>query len=129
MSLIGFVEQKSNMFVACVLAVIGVLFLPIILPNIFHGMHIAHIFLHIGGITMAVFLTVSTFYAYVKIRTTRLAITALAFSLFVASEIIKVIDVTWPYTFYVGSASLEYISHMFIIGMLATFSIGVFRKD
>jgi hypothetical protein len=92
-------------------------------------MHIAHIFLHIGGITMAVFLTVSTFYAYVKIRTTRLAITALAFSLFVASEIIKVIDVTWPYTFYVGSASLEYISHMFIIGMLATFSIGVFRKD
>jgi hypothetical protein len=129
MSLIGFVEQKSNMFVACVLAVIGVLFLPIILPNIFHGMHIAHIFLHIGGITMAVFLTVSTFYAYVKIRTTRLAITALAFSLFVASEIIKVIDVTWPYTFYVGSSSLEYISHMFIIGMLATFSIGVFRKD
>jgi hypothetical protein len=129
MSLIGFVEQKSNMFVACVLVVIGVLFLPIILPNIFHGMHIAHIFLHIGGITMAVFLTVSTFYAYVKIRTTRLAITALAFSLFVASEIIKVIDVTWPYTFYVGSASLEYISHMFIIGMLATLSIGIFRKD
>jgi hypothetical protein len=128
-SLIGFVEQKSNLFAACVLAVIGVLFLPIILPNIFHGIHIAHIFLHIGGITLAVFLTVSTAYAYAKIRTKRLGITALAFSLFVASEVIKVIDVTWPFTFYVGTASLEYISHMFIIGMLATFSIGVFRRD
>jgi hypothetical protein len=117
------------MFVASILAVIGILFLPIILPNIFHGYHTAHIFLHIGGIAVATFLTVSVAYAYAKIRTKKLAITCIAFSLFVVSEIIKIVDVTWPYTFYLGNITMEQISHMLIICMLGIFSIGVFRKD
>lgn len=117
------------MFAISILGVIAVLFLPIILPNIFHGIHTAHIFLHIGGISLATFLTVSAAYAYVKIRTKKLVITTLAFSLFVVSEIITVIDVTWPYTFYLGNVTLEQISHMLIIAMLGTFSIGIFRKD
>ena len=129
MQLSAFIEQKGNVFAASILGVMGVLFLPIILPNLFHGTHIAHIFLHIGGISLAVFLTVSTVYAYAKIRTTKLAMTGIAFSLFVISEIIKVVDVTWPYTFYLGTISLEYVSHMFIIGMLGIFSLAVFRKD
>jgi hypothetical protein len=117
------------MFVASILAVIGILFLPIILPNIFHGYHTAHIFLHIGGIAVAAFLTISAAYAYVKIRTKKLAITCTAFSLFVVSEIIKIVDVTWPYTFYLGDVTMEQISHMLIIGMLGIFAIGVFRRD
>ena len=117
------------MFVVSILGVIAVLFLPIILPNIFHGIHTAHIFLHIGGISLATFLTVSAAYAYVKIRTKKLVITTIAFSLFVASEIITVIDVTWPYTFYLGNITMEEISHMLIIAMLGTFSIGIFRKE
>lgn len=129
MSLTGFIEHKSNMFVVSILAVIGILFLPIIIPNIFHGLHIAHISLHIIGISLATFLTVSAAYAYAKIRTRKLAITAIAFSLFVVSEIIKIIDVTWPYTFYLGTITMEQISHMLIIGMLGIFSIGVFRRD
>jgi len=129
LSLTGFIEHKSNMFVVSVLAVIGILFLPIIIPNIFHGFHIAHISLHIVGISLATFLTVSAAYAYSKIKTRKLAITAIAFSMFVASEIIKIIDVTWPYTFYFGTITMEQISHMLIIGMLGIFSIGVFRRD
>ena len=117
------------MFAISVLAVIGILFLPIIIPNIFHGLHIAHISLHIAGISLATFLTISTAYAYVKIRTRKLAITMIAFSLFVVSEIIKIVDVTWPYTFYLGTITMEQISHMLIIGMLGIFSIGVFRRD
>ncbi len=117
------------MFVVSILAVIGILFLPIIVPNIFHGYHTAHIFLHISGITLSTFLTVSAAYAYAKIKTRKLAITSIAFSLFVVSEIIKIVDVTWPYTFYLGSITMEQISHMLIIGMLGIFSIGVFRRD
>ncbi len=117
------------MFVVSVLAVIGILFLPIIIPNIFHGFHIAHISLHIAGISLATFLTISAAYAYTKIKTRKLAITAIAFSMFVVSEIIKIIDVTWPYTFYFGTITMEQISHMLIIGMLGIFSIGVFRRD
>ncbi|WP_100181727.1 hypothetical protein [Candidatus Nitrosotenuis aquarius] len=129
MSLTAFIEHKSNMFVVSVLAVIGILFLPIIIPNIFHGFHIAHISLHIAGISLATFLTISAAYAYTKIKTRKLAITAIAFSMFVVSEIIKIIDVTWPYTFYFGTITMEQISHMLIIGMLGIFSIGVFRRD
>jgi len=129
LSLTGFIEHKSNMFAVSVLAVIGILFLPIIIPNIFHGLHIAHISLHIIGISLATFLTISTAYAYAKIRTRKLAITMIAFSLFVVSEIIKIVDVTWPYTFYLGTITMEQISHMLIIGMLGIFSIGVFRRD
>src|SRR5262245_52428215 len=103
LSLTGFIEQKSNMFIASILGVIGILFLPIILPNIFHGLHIAHISLHIGGIALATFLTISAAYAYVKIKTKKLVITTIAFSLFVVSEIVNVVDVTWPYTFYLGN--------------------------
>jgi hypothetical protein len=117
------------MFVVSILGVIGILFLPVILPNIFHGYHTAHIFLHIGGIAVATFLTISAAYAYAKIRTKKLATTSVAFSLFVVSEIIKIVDVTWPYTFYLGSITMEQISHMIIIGMLGIFSIGVFRRD
>lgn len=117
------------MFAASVLAVIGILFLPIILPNIFHGLHIAHIFLHIAGISLATFLTISAAYAYVKIKTKKLMITTIAFSLFIVSEIITIINVTWPYTFYLGDITMEQISHMLIIGMLGVLSIGVFRRD
>lgn len=117
------------MFVVSILAVMGVLFLPIIVPNLFHGLHIAHISLHVIGISLATFLTVSASYAYAKIKTRKLAITTVAFSLFVTSEIIKIVDVTWPYTFYLGTITMEQISHMLIIGMLGIFSIGVFRRD
>jgi len=117
------------MFAVSILAVIAILFLPIIVPNIFHGYHTAHIFLHIAGISLATFLTISAAYAYVKIRTRRLAITTVAFSLFVVSEIIKIFDVTWPYTFYLGTITMEQISHMLLISMLGIFAIGVFRKD
>ena len=129
MSLTAFIERKSNMFTITILAVIGILFLPIIVPNLFHGLHTAHIFLHIAGISLATFLTISAAYAYVKIKTRKLIITTIAFSLFVVSEIINIIDVTWPYTFYLGNVTMEQISHMLIIGMLGIFSIGVFRRD
>ncbi len=117
------------MFVVCIFAVIGILFLPIIVPNIFHGLHTIHIFLHIAGISLAAFLTVSAAYAYAKIKTKKLAITTIAFSLFVVAEIITIINVTWPYTFYLGDITMEQISHMLIIGMLGILSIGVFKRD
>ncbi|MDC4217122.1 MAG: hypothetical protein MT335_05335 [Candidatus Nitrosopumilus limneticus] len=129
MSLTSFIERKSNVFTASILAVIGILFLPIIVPNIFHGLHTAHIFLHIAGISLATFLTISAAYAYVKIRTKKLAITIIAFSLFVVSETITLVNVTWPYTFSLGDISIEQMSHILIIGMLGVFSIGVFRRD
>lgn len=112
-----------------VFAAIGVMLLPVILPNLFHGFHMAHISLHIAGLALAIFLTISTLYAYVKIRTKRLATAAIAFSMFIGAEVFSIIEVTWPFTFYLGRITMLEISHLLIMGMLGIFSIGVFRRD
>ena len=123
------VERKGNLFILSIFAAIGIMLLPVILPNLFHGFHIAHISLHIAGLALAIFLTVSTLYAYVKIRTKRLATAALAFSMFICAEVVSIIDVTWPFTFYLDALSLREINHLLLIGMLGLFSLGVFRRD
>jgi hypothetical protein len=123
------VERKGNLFVLCVFAAIGIMFLPVILPHVFHGLHIVHIGIHVAGMALAIFLTMSTTYAYVKIRTRRLATASIAFSMFIGAEVFAVIEATWPYVFYIDTVSMLEISHLLIIGMLGIFSIGVFRRD
>lgn len=123
------IEKKGNLLVLTVFATIAIMFLPVILPHVFHGPHIVHIGLHVAGLALAMFLTISTTYAYVKIRTKRLAIAAIAFSLFIAAEVFAVIEATWPFVFYIDTVSMLEISHLLIIGMLGIFSIGVFRRD
>jgi hypothetical protein len=123
------VERKGNLFVLCVFAAIGIMFLPVILPHLFHGLHIVHIGIHVAGLALASFLTISTAYAYTKIRTRRLATAAMAFSMFIAAEVFAVIEATWPFAFYIDTVSMLEISHLLIIGMLGIFSIGVFRRD
>ena len=123
------IERKGNLFILSVFAAIAIMFLPVILPHIFHGLHIVHIGIHVAGLALAIFLTVSTTYAYVKIRTRRLATAAIAFSMFVGAEVFAVIEATWPYSFYVDTVSMLEISHLLIIGMLGIFSVGVFRRD
>lgn len=123
------IEKKGNLFAVCIFAATGILFLPVILPHLFHGMHIVHIGIHVAGLALAIFLTVSTAYAYAKIRTQRLATATVAFSLFIGAEVFAVIEATWPYVFYIDVISMLEISHLLIIGMLGVFSIGVFRRE
>jgi len=129
MSIYQFAEDKSKLFAAVILSVIGILIAPIILPNLFHGTHIVHIGLHIGGMVAAIFLTMVTIVAYAKMRTKRLGFTALAFSFFIAAEVMALIDITWPFTFYLGDITLREIEHILIISMLGIFTLAVFRND
>lgn len=122
-------EKKSTLFSIVIFAVMGILIAPIILPNLFHGSHILHIMLHVGGLTAAVFLTVVSLTAYAKIRTKRLLLTFIAFSFFIAAETISLMDITWPFKFYVGQISFSEFEHILIIGMLGIFTLAVFRND
>lgn len=124
-----FVEDKPKLFSAVIFSVVAILVAPIILPNLFHGYHTVHIGLHIGGVITAVFLTIVTIAAYAKIKTRRLLLTCIAFSFFILAEDVALIDVTWPYTFYVGQITLEDIEHVLIISMLGVFTLAVFRND
>jgi uncharacterized membrane protein len=57
-------ERKSTLFSIVVTGVIAILALPIIVPHLFHGYHLAHIFLHVGVITLAVLINFLSVFEY-----------------------------------------------------------------
>lgn len=99
------------------------------MPHLFHGFHIAHIFLHISGITLAVFITILAILAYSKLKTKRLLLSLFAFAIFTAAEIVLVVDATWPTLYDLGDISLLEIGHLLTFSTLGLLALGVFRND
>lgn len=122
-------EKKSTLFSVLVAIIVGLLAIPIILPNIFHGFHTFHILLHVGGIVLAAFLTVLGVIAYTRLRTKKLLLSSLGFGVLITAEFVTLIDVTWPFTYAIGNVSLEEINHLLMITTLGFLAIGVFRND
>lgn len=122
-------EKKSIMFSIVVAGVVGILSAPVILPHIFHGYHMAHIALHIGGITLAAFLSVLSIAAFLKLRTKRLLFTAIAFGIFILAETVLVIDATWPMIYDINGVSLLEFGHILTFSTLGILAMGVFRND
>jgi len=81
------VERKSALFSVVVTGVITILVLPVMILYLLHGFHISHIFLHIGGITLAIFITILAILAYTKLKTKRLLLSTIAFGNFIGAEI------------------------------------------
>ena len=123
------VEKKSTLFSIVVAGVIAILAIPIIVPHLLHGYHLAHIFLHVGGITLAVFISVLAGFAYSRLRTKRLLLSAIAFINFIAAEVVLLIDATWPSIFDVGDMTLPEVGHLLTFITLGLLALGVFRND
>jgi len=122
-------EKKSTLFGVAFAVIIGILAIPVIFPHIFHGYHLLHILLHVGGISFAVFLTILAVFAYSRLKTKRLLLTALAFGVFFIAETITLVDATWPLIFDIGDVSLLEVSHLFILCALGLLAMGAFRND
>ena len=122
-------ERKSTLFSIVVAGVVAILAIPVILPHLMHGMHLVHIFLHIGGITLAVFITLLATIAYLRLRTKRLLLSAIAFANFIVAESFLVIDATWPNIYSVGGLPLLEVGHILTFTTLGLLAIGVFRND
>jgi hypothetical protein len=123
------IEKKSTLFSIVVVGVVAILAIPIIIPHILHGFHVVHIFLHIGGITLAVFITLLATIAYFRLRTKRLLLGAIAFANFIAAESILLIDATWPNVYGFDIMPLSEIGHLLTFSTLGLLAIGVFRND
>jgi len=123
------VERKSALFSIVVTGVIAILALPIIIPHLFHGYHLAHIFLHVGGITRAVFISTLAIFAYYRLRTRRVLLSAVAFTNFIAAEIVLLVDATWPNIFSLGDLSFPELGHLLTFITLGLLALGVFRND
>ena len=123
------VERKSTLFSIVVTGVIAILALPIIIPHLLHGYHLAHIFLHIGGITLAVFISALATFAYYRLRTKRLLLSVIAFTNFIVAEVVLLVDATWPSIFDVGDMTLPEVGHLLTFITLGLLALGVFRND
>ena len=123
------VEKKSTLFSIVVTGVIAILALPIIIPHLLHGYHLAHIFLHVGGISLAVFISVLAGIAYFRLRTKRLLLSAVAFANFIAAEVVLLVDATWPSIYDFGEMPLSEIGHLLTFVTLGLLALGVFRND
>ena len=122
-------EKKSTLFSIVVAGVIGILAIPIIIPHMLHGFHLAHIFLHIGGITLAVFISTLALAAYFRLRTKRLLLSAIAFTTFIGAEAALLLDSTWPNIFDIGLMPLNEVGHLLTFITLGLLALGVFRND
>lgn len=123
------VERKSTLFSIVVTGVVAVLALPIIIPHLLHGYHIAHIFLHVGGISLAVFISVLAGFAYARLGTKRLLLSAIAFGNFIVAEFTLLIDATWPSVFDFDFMPLSEVGHLLTFATLGLLALGVFRTD
>lgn len=123
------IERKSTLFSIVIIGVVTILAIPVIIPHILHGYHLVHIFLHIGGISLAVFITILATLAYSKLKTKRLLLSAVAFANFIGAEIVLLFDATWPTLYYLGDVSLSEIGHLLTFSTLGLLAIGVFRCD
>lgn len=123
------IERKSTLFSIVVIGVVAILAIPVIIPHILHGFHLVHIFLHIAGITLAVFITILAALAYSKLKTKRLLLSAFAFATFIAAEAVLVIDATWPGLYDLDYMSLLEIGHLLTFSTLGLLALGVFRND
>jgi hypothetical protein len=122
-------ERKSTLFSVVVTGVIAILALPIIIPHLLHGYHLAHIFLHIGGITLAVFIATLALAAYFRLRTKRLLLSAIAFTTFIGAESVLLLDSTWPHIYDIGLMPLNEVGHLLTFITLGLLALGVFRND
>lgn len=122
-------EKKSALFTIVVLVVVGTLAIPIIIPHVFHGFHVFHIGLHVGGLSLALFITLIAASAYYRLKTKRLLLTSIAFGIFIAAESVLLIDATWPTIYDIGELSLLEVGHVLTISTLGLLAMGVFRND
>lgn len=122
-------QKKSTLFGLVVFAVIGTLMIPVIIPHVFHGFHVVHIGLHVGGLVLAVFITLIASIAYFRLKTKRLLLTWIAFGTFTLAESLLLVEGTWPYVFRISDLSLLEVGHILTIGSLGLLAMGVFRND
>jgi uncharacterized membrane protein len=121
-------NSKPKLLVAVIIAVVGGVSVPFLLPHVFHGNHIYHLLLHTAGIVLATFLTVLGVNAYYQLRSKKMAITSVAFSLFAASELVQLINATETHVYDFFESPSE-IAHLMLLGVVGLFALAIFRRD
>ena len=108
--------------------VIGVV-APIVMPHLAHPSMIYHITLHIASLTIAVFLSIVSLLAYTRSAGTRLLFMTLGFMALAVVEFLYLLDASALVSMFDFSALNIELPHVFLLGMLAMFGLGVLKVN
>ena len=122
-------ERKPALFSVTACAVVAILAVPVIIPHMLHGYHIAHITLHIIGLTLAIFITTLAVSSHRRTKSRRMMISILAFGCFAASEVVLLADTAWPLLKSIGILPLPELGHLLVFSALGLLALAVFRSD
>ncbi|MGH9921198.1 MAG: hypothetical protein ACRD38_00440 [Nitrososphaerales archaeon] len=125
----GLITNKAKLFGVISLSVVGILSVPAILPHITHPSMIYHILLHIGSLIITVFLSVISIIAYNRTGSIRILFMTAGFLSLVVVEFLSLFAATENLGFFMIPGVNVEVSHMFLLGMLALFGLGVLKVD
>lgn len=108
--------------------VIGII-APIIMPHIAHPEMIYHIILHIGSLTIAVFLSIVSVLAYRRSTGARLMFMTLGFMALATVEFLYLLDASGMVSLFDLSTLGIELPHFILLAMLAMFGLGVLKVN
>lgn len=125
----GLLTSKPKLLGVIALAVFGILSIPAILPHITHPSMIYHILLHIGSLIITIFLSVISMLAYNRTGSMRILFMTAGFLSLVMVEFLSLFAATENLGFFIIPGVNVEVSHIFLLGMLALFGLGVLKVD
>jgi len=123
------ITNKPRLFAIISVAIIAILSLPVILPHVTHPSMIYHILLHIGSLIITIFLSAVSILAYNRTGSIRILLMTAGFLSLVGVEFLSLFAATENLVlFTIPSVNVE-LSHIFLLGMLTLFGLGVLKVD
>jgi hypothetical protein len=108
--------------------VIGVV-APLVMPHLAHPSMIYHIILHVASLTIAVFLSIVSLFAYRRSTGARLLFMTLGFMALATVEFLYLLDATGMIgLFDISTLNIE-LPHVILLVMLAMFGLGVLKVN
>ena len=123
------VSSNSKLLAIITIALVCILAIPVIIPHIGHTGIIYHIFLHLGSVIIAVFLTAVSFIAYRRNGGSRLLFMMGGFTVLAFVEFLYLFYATLNIeSIIIPMVNIE-LSHVILLVMLALFGIGVLKMN
>jgi hypothetical protein len=123
------ITNKPRLLAIISIGVVAILSLPVILPHATHPSMIYHILLHIGSLIITIFLSVVSVLAYNRTGSIRILLMTTGFLSLVGVEFLSLFAATENLIlFTIPSVNVE-LSHLFLLGMLTLFGLGVLKVD
>ncbi len=121
--------SKPKLFAIISIAVVAILSVPVILPHITQQYMIYHILLHIGSMIVAIFLSTVSILAYRRTGSKRILMMTFGFLSLTVVESLSLLAATGNIGLLtIPGVNIE-ISHIFLLGMVALFGLGVLKVD